>query len=143
MQQELLHFPLDIPRIMKQDGNHFPVEDIQRKNYYTYKNHNNLVLDPLKQIFPSTRGSLSRNNTIHVTQVLIPYRNVDCKFSRNLAPDVINQWNLLKIEAREAFKKICKHNHLIFQLEIIHTKLRHNCILNNDLFWRNIIGSPL
>ena len=28
-------------------------------------------------------------------------------------------------------------------LNIIHTKLRHNCALNNDLFRCNIINSPL
>ena len=28
-------------------------------------------------------------------------------------------------------------------LNIIHTRLRHNCILNKDLFRCNIIGSPL
>ena len=29
------------------------------------------------------------------------------------------------------------------KINIIHTKLRHNCILNNDLFRRNVIGSLL
>ena len=29
------------------------------------------------------------------------------------------------------------------KINIIHTKLRHNCIQNNDLFRSNIIGSPL
>ena len=28
------------------------------------------------------------------------------------------------------------------KINIVHTKLRHNCILSNNLFWRNIIGFP-
>ena len=42
-------------------------------------------------------------DTIHVTQVIILYQSVDCKYlKKSFVPDVINQWNLLQIEAREA-----------------------------------------
>ena len=89
---------------------------------------------------------------------LIPYQNADCKFLRN---NLFLVWLIsgvfLQIEAREAaslniFKKHINKNipksPTYFsagnrKINIIHTKLRHNCILNNDLFRRNIIGSPL
>ena len=121
-----------------------------------YKIHNNLVPDYLKQIFPSTRGSLSRYNTRNTSDYSIPKCRLQV-FKKSFVPDVINHWNLLQIEAREAtsltiFKKHINRNipkpPNYFsagnrKINIIHTKLRHNCILNNDLFRRNIIGSPL
>ena len=39
-------------------------------------------------------------DTIHVTQVTIPFQNVECKFvKKSYVPDVINQLNLFKINA--------------------------------------------
>ena len=76
--------------------------------------------------------------------MIIPYQNVDYKFlKKSFVPDVINQWNLLQKEAREAtsltiFKKHINKNipkpPNYFsagnrKINIIHTKLRHNCIL--------------
>ena len=80
-----------------------------------YKIHNNLVPDYLKQIFPSTRGSLSRYNTRNTSDYSIPKCRLQI-FKKSLVPDVINHWNLLQIEAREAtsltiFKKTYKQKH--------------------------------
>ena len=81
-----------------------------------YKIRNNLVPDYLKQIFQVLAGGGPFQDTIHVTQVIILYQSVDCKFlKKSFVPDVINQWNLLQIEAREAtyltnFKKHINRN---------------------------------
>ena len=65
---------------MKQNENHFPEELRHSKKLITmYKIHNNLKIVPdyLKRFFPSTRGAFQF--TMHVTQVIIQYQNVDCK----------------------------------------------------------------
>ena len=120
------------------------------------KIHTNLVSEYLKQIFPSTWWSPSRYNIRYTSD----YSISKCRllvFKKSFVPDVINQQYFLQILAREAtslniFKKRINKNSpkpsSYFSVEnrkinIIHTKLRHNCILNKDLFRRNIIGSPL
>ena len=55
-----------------------------------YKNHNNSVPDYLKQIFPSTRGSLSRYNTRNTSDFSIPKCRLQV-FKKYFVPDVINQ----------------------------------------------------
>ena len=80
-----------------------------------YKIHNNLVPDYLKLIFPSTRGSVSRYNKSNTSDYSIPKCRLQV-FKKSFFSDVIKQWNLLQIEAREAtyftiFLKTYKQNH--------------------------------
>lgn len=70
--------------------------------------------------------------------------------------NAVNQWNSLNIEARTAtsMNLFCKHMPTVTKppiyfsfgkrcINIIHTKLRHNCVINYDLCKRNIINNPL
>ena len=110
-----------------------------------YKIHNNLVPDYIKQIFPSTRGSLSRYNTRNRSDYSIP------KCRLQVVPDVINPWNLLQIDATSLniSKNILKtfpNQRLIFELETV--KLI-SYILNYDttvyyitIYFKDI-GSPI
>lgn len=86
-------------------------------------------------------------------------------YKSSFVPTVVDEWNALSTDVRESdsvriFKEkihvsvknenvlTCRTrlNFLIYGdrfLNIIHTRLRHNCALNNDLFRCNIINSPL
>lgn len=77
-------------------------------------------------------------------------------FRNSFIPDAVKQWNLLKEEVREAISINSFRKNLETKVKsppsffsfgkrytnIIHTKLRHNCILNYDLCKRNILNSP-
>lgn len=86
-------------------------------------------------------------------------------YKSSFVPTVVDEWNALSTDVRESdsvriFKEkihvsvknenvlTCRTrpNFFIYGdrfLNIIHTRLRHNCALNNDLFRCNIINSPL
>ena len=70
-----------------------------------YKIHNNLVPDYLKQIFPSTRRSLSRYNTRNTSD----YSITKCRlqvFKKSFVLDGINQWGIVanKVKGSNLFK---------------------------------------
>lgn len=120
-----------------------------------YKIHNNLVPDYLKEIFPSIRTLESNYNTRNREDYTIPKCRLEI-FKKSFVPDTINKWNSLSLLIRNnssftSFKSSIQLNQIkppsyfCFgkrRLNIIHTKLRHNCILNFDLFRKNIIESP-
>lgn len=86
-------------------------------------------------------------------------------YKSSFVPTVVDEWNALSTDVRGSdsvriFKEkihvsvknenvlTCRTRPNFFTygdrfLNIIHTKLRHNCALNNDLFRCNIINSPL
>lgn len=78
-------------------------------------------------------------------------------FNKSFFPDTIRKWNSLNNNTKEAtslniFKKSLQSNYTkppkYFSfgkrfLNIIHTKLRHNCVLNCDLYRCNIIANPM
>lgn len=86
-------------------------------------------------------------------------------YKSSFVPTVVDEWNALSTDVRESdsvriFKEkihvsvknenvlTCRTrpNFFIYGdrfLNIIHTRLRHNCALNSDLFRCNIINSPL
>ena len=121
-----------------------------------FKVHNNLVPAYLKQIFPSTRGNLSRYNTRNTEDYDIPQCRLQL-FKKSFVPDIVGKWNSLSAVSKEttSIKEFKRNINTIHRkpppyfsfgkryINIIHTKLRHNCILNNDLYRRNIIESPL
>ena len=120
-----------------------------------YKVHHNLVPDYLKSIFPATRRNESKYDTRNREDYTIPRCRLEI-FKKSFVPDTINQWNSLSITTRNSISfSSFKNNihkkpadppsyfsHGNRRLNIIHTKLRHNCILNYDLYRRNIIESP-
>ena len=77
---------------------------------------------------------------------------------KSFVPDSIRLWNLLKAEAREAISINSFRKNISVEIanppsyyafgkhfiNIIHTKLRHKCILHYDLYKRNtcITNSP-
>ena len=82
-------------------------------------------------------------------------------YKTSFVPTVIGEWNTLPQEIRDApslksfSQKIISHvneinnnhppayfSHGDRTLNILHTKLRHNCILNCELHRYNIIDSP-
>ena len=120
-----------------------------------YKVHNNLVPDYLKHIFSSTRSRESKYNTRNRNDYTIPKCRLEL-YRKSFVPDTINKWNSLNVSVKNkpsfsSFKNNIRRIPTKFPLyfgygtrclNITHTKLRHNCILNYDLFRKNIIESP-
>lgn len=116
-----------------------------------YEIHNNLVPDYLKNIFPSTRSLESNYKTRNREDYTIPKCRLEI-FKKSFVPDTINKWNSLSLvtgnnSSFTSFKSSIQLNqtnppsYFCFgkrRFNIIQTKLRHNGILNFDLFRRNI-----
>lgn len=107
-------------------------------------------------------------NTCHYNKLftyLLTYSFPKCRlqvYKSSLIPTVIGEWNSLPLHIREVnslstFINLITSDKDILNINksppsyfsfgdrfynIIHTKLRHNCILNCDLFRYNIIESP-
>ena len=124
-----------------------------------YKIHNNEVPQYLKETIPSKVNSISSYDLRNGNNYIIPKCRLDL-YKKSFVPDSISKWNSLSIESRQAtslkqFRKTVTSNNInnpkpptYFSygprlLNIIHTKLRHTCILNYDLYRRNIVNSPL
>ena len=115
-----------------------------------YKIHYNMVPEYLQNIMPNIRSKES----IYVTR---QFKNNNIPKSRlNICPIAIDEWNAIPLEVRQSstlgsFKNslnTLKPTHpLYFSYEerywnIMHTRLRHSCVLNIDLFRCRIIDSP-
>ena len=78
-------------------------------------------------------------------------------YKSSFVPVAIDAWNTIPLEIRQSsslnsFKNSFKNSknappsyfsHGERYWNIVHTRLRHNCVLNKDLFRCNIIDSPL
>ena len=120
-----------------------------------FKIHNNLAPDYLKNIVPMVRNSVSNYNTRNSFDYSLPKCRLEL-YNKSFVPDTVRKWNSLSNETREItsigiFKRKLSNNNdkppKYFSygkryLNILHTKLRHNCILNNDLYRCNIISNP-
>ena len=121
-----------------------------------YKIYHNMVPDYLQNILPSIRSQESNYATRQSQNYSIPKCRLNI-YKSSFVPLAIGQWNSLPIELRQSISlKTFKNNlHLPKSLppsyfshgerywNVIHTRLRHNCVLNKDLFRCNIIDSPL
>ena len=121
-----------------------------------FKIHNNLVPSYLKDITPGIRNVTSNYNTRNSSNYSLPRCRLEA-FNKSFFPDTIRKWNSLNNNTKEAtslniFKKSLQSNYTkppkYFSfgkrfLNIIHTKLRHNCVLNCDLYRCNIIANPM
>ena len=109
------------------------------KLFTMYKVHNNLVSD-----FPSTKSRESKYNTRNREEYTIPKYRLEL-YRKSFVPDTSRKWNSLNVSVRNnisfsSFKISIRHiltkPPLYFSygtrrcLNIIHTKLRHSCILN-------------
>ena len=109
------------------------------KLFTMYKVHNNLVPD-----FPSTKSRESKYNTRNREEYTIPKYRLEL-YRKSFVPDTSRKWNSLNVSVRNnisfsSFKISIRHiltkPPLYFSygtrrcLNIIHTKLRHSCILN-------------
>lgn len=127
-----------------------------------FKVDKNIIPSYIKERFPDKRCNLS-NYTMRNSQ---NYSLPKCRlrvYKSSLIPTVIGEWNSLPLHIREVnslstFINLITSDKDILNINksppsyfsfgdrfynIIHTKLRHNCILNCDLFRYNIIDSPL
>ena len=131
-----------------------------------YKIDRHLLPDYISNIFPKKRTNISIYNTRNSENYSIPKCRLQL-YKCSFIPTVVNEWNALSVETRQSdsiriFKKqlaaIFAYNDCNTAAHksrpefysfgdrytnIIHTKLRHNCALNSDLFRFNIINSPL
>ena len=124
-----------------------------------YKIHNNEVPQYLKETIPSKVNNKSSYNLRNGDNYNIPKCRLEL-YKKSFVPDSISKWNSLSTELRQAtsikqFRKGVSSNNfnnpkppVYFSygrrmLNIIHTKLRHKCILKYDLYRRNIVDSPL
>ena len=121
-----------------------------------YKIYHNMVPDYLQNILPSIRSQESNYATRQSQNYSIPKCRLNI-YKSSFVPLAIGQWNSVPIELRQSISlKTFKNNlHLPKSLppsyfshgerywNVIHTRLRHNCVLNKDLFRCNIIDSPL
>lgn len=121
-----------------------------------YKIHNKCVPEYLSQIIPNTRSNDSAYRTRNIENYSLPRCRTEL-FKKSFIPDTIQLWNTLSIGVRNETsiqkfknslykpKNIAKapsfFTHGKRKLNIIHTKLRHHCILNYDLHRINIIES--
>lgn len=126
-----------------------------------FKVDKNIIPSYIKECFPDKRCNLS-NYTMRNSQ---NYSLPKCRlqvYKSSLIPTVIGEWNSLPLHIREVnslstFINLITSDKDILNINksppsyfsfgdrfynIIHTKLRHNCILNCDLFRYNIIDSP-
>ena len=121
-----------------------------------YKIHNDLVPDYLSEIIPDMRCNASAYTTRNSQNYSIPVCKLQT-YKSSFVPTVINEWNSLPLNTRlssslSVFKSKIKQkiteappyfNFGKRRNNILHTRLRHNCVLNADLHRCNIISSPL
>ena len=124
-----------------------------------FKIHNNQVPQYLDETIPCKTNNFSSYNLRNGDNYIIPKCRLEL-YKKSFVPDAISKWNSLNIESRQAisikeFRKSISSKYVntpkppvYFSygtrlLNIIHTKLRHSCILNYDLYRRNIVDSPL
>ena len=121
-----------------------------------YKIYHNLVPDYLQNILPSIRSHESNYVTRQSQNYSIPKCRLNI-YKSSFVPLAIDEWNSVPMEIRQSssinsFKQRLhvpkKPRPSYFSYgerywNIIHTRLRHKCALNNDLFRCNIIDSPL
>ena len=120
-----------------------------------YKIHNNLVPLYLQNIAPNIRSTISGYATRNSMNYSLPKCRLEI-FNKSFIPDTVRNWNNLSSHTREAtsiksFKKCLQSTvenpprYFSFGkrfFNIIHTRLRHNCILNSDLFRCNLVDNP-
>ena len=120
-----------------------------------FKIYNGYAPPYLNDIIPDKHENVSSYNTRNKNKYFIPRCRLEL-FKKSFVPDSIRLWNLLKEEAREAIsiKSFLKNisveianppSYYAFGkrfINIIHTKLRHKCILHYDLYKRNITNTP-
>lgn len=120
-----------------------------------FKIHTNQVPEYLSNIIPPVTKNVSIYHTRNSENYSVPISRLEL-YKKSFVPDTIRKWNSLKLEVREAtslniFKKNITESipqpptYFSFgkrTINILHTKLRHNCILNYDLYRRNIIEPP-
>lgn len=121
-----------------------------------YKINHNLVPDYLTKIFPSTRSHDSTYTTRQSQNYSIPKCRLNI-YKSSFVPTAIHLWNGIPLEIRnlptlKSFKKSFLSSKSqppsYFSYgerywNVIHTRLRHNCILKKDLHRCKIIDSPL
>ena len=120
------------------------------------KVNHNLAPDYMLDIFPSIRSHTSNYVTRNSQDYSIPKCRLQI-YENSFVPTAIQEWNALTVETRQSetlskfmnsISNTTKLPPLYFsfgdrRLNIIHTRIRHHCILNKDLFRCNIIDSPL
>lgn len=122
-----------------------------------YKIHYNLVPQYLSDIANIYRKDTSRYSTRYEDNYIPPRVKYDT-YKKSFIPDAISKWNSLNSDTKKSTSirqfqrsiskctsdsKVPKYFlHGKRATNIIHTKLRHNCLLNYDLHRRNIIDSP-
>ena len=111
--------------------------------------------DYLSKLFPQKHETRSQYNTRNKHQMYIPRSRLEL-FKKSFVPDSIKLWNSLALDIREAISINAFRKNILPQIttppsyfsfgkrytNVIHTKLRHNCILLCDLHKRNITNSP-
>ena len=130
----------------------------QSKLIIMHKIHNSCVPKYLSEIIPNTRGNDSAYRTRNSENYTLPKCRLDV-FKKSFVPDTIHLWNSVSLDIRREtsvnkFKTLLSGlyqtciskppSYYSFgkrKLNIIHTKLRHCCILNHDLFKLNIVVS--
>jgi hypothetical protein len=111
----------------------------------------------LSKLFPQKHETIIRSqyNTRNKHQIYIPRSRLEL-FKKSFVPDSKNLWNSLALDIWEAISINAFRKNILPQItippsyfsfgkryaNIIHTKLRHNCILLCDLDKRNITNSP-
>lgn len=122
-----------------------------------YKIHYNLVPQYLSDIANIYRKDNSCYST-HYEDNCIPPRVKYDTYTKSFIPDAIGKWNSLNSDIKKStsirqFQRSISNNSSDSKIpkyflhgkrvaNIIHTKLRHNCLLNYDLHRRNIVDSP-
>ena len=130
---------------------------LKHKLILFYKMQNDGTPEYLSSLIPETVGQASQLNLRNSDD----YRNVACRtvqYSKSFIPSVIDAWNLLSQEVKDAesidsFKCLLnrdkpKPNKLFLygerRVQVLHARLRNDCSsLNQHLFSRSIIDSPL
>jgi ribosomal protein S17E len=106
-----------------------------------YKIHNNLVPTYLQDILPSIRNTVSGYVTRNSSDYSLPKCRLEL-FNKSFIPDTVEKWNNLSTNTRDAssitsFKKHIQNSvdkpprYFSFGkrfINVIHTRLRHNCI---------------
>ena len=114
------------------------------------------VPEYLCDIVPKKHENVSEYNTRNKDQFIFPRCNLEL-FKKSFVPDATKYWNSLSIEARASTSINTFRKYLTTDVSnpppyfsfgkrytnIVHTKLRYNCLLNDDLYKRNIVNTPL
>ena len=115
-----------------------------------------MVPEYLQNIMPNIRSKESMYVTRQSQNYNIPKSRLNI-YKSSFVPKAIDEWNAIPLEIRQSstlasFKNSLNtlkptrplyFSHGERYWNIIHTRLRHNCVLNIDLFRCNIIDSPL